>query len=365
MDETAKLYNLRPTHTYSTSKVRGYKQAKDRLTVAVCANADGSHKYGLYVIGKVKKPRSFPKDWSPRLLGVTWTNNNTAWMNAVAFTQFLVEFDEEMNRRYMGEEVLLLLDNAPSHKLQEDLVLKCTKVLFLPANTTTDLQPMNAGVIATFKKQYKKLSSRAQLQMVIKGHRVSISPYQALCFCKKAWDAVSATAIEKCWYKTVLVPRPVDQANDADIAASIEEEQSQITESIQESLDRIQQLQPNHHVLNAEQFMAADSDLSTESELTLEEAAEAVLSPEPEEDELVSTDVAEHATLPIAPTLPQPSMVSMRNLLDLMHNAHEASMTRTDTNYITEGLWSLIQQAEKKAQQSRSIQPAFFVSNRQ
>ena len=39
MDETAKLYNLRPTHTYATSKVRGFKQAKDRLTVAVCDNA--------------------------------------------------------------------------------------------------------------------------------------------------------------------------------------------------------------------------------------------------------------------------------------------------------------------------------------
>ena len=43
MDETGKMYNLRPTHTYATSRVRGYKQARDRLTVAVCANADGSH----------------------------------------------------------------------------------------------------------------------------------------------------------------------------------------------------------------------------------------------------------------------------------------------------------------------------------
>ena len=152
-------------------------------------------------------------------------------MNTVAFTQFFTEFDEDMNRHYKGQEVLLLLDNAPSHKLQEGLVLKCTKVLFLPANTTTDLQPMDAGVIATFKKQYKKLSSRAQLQMVIKGERVSISPYQALCFCKKAWDAVAATTIERCWYKTGLVPHPTDQADDADVAASIADEQLYLTES--------------------------------------------------------------------------------------------------------------------------------------
>lgn len=56
MDETAKLYNMRPTRTLATSKVAGFKESKERLTIALCSNADGSHKYGLYVIGKAKKP---------------------------------------------------------------------------------------------------------------------------------------------------------------------------------------------------------------------------------------------------------------------------------------------------------------------
>ena len=85
MDETAKQYNMRPTRTLATSKVAGFKQSKERLTIAVCANADGSDKYGLYVIGKAKKTRSFPKDWTPRLLGITWTSNKTAWMNTKTF----------------------------------------------------------------------------------------------------------------------------------------------------------------------------------------------------------------------------------------------------------------------------------------
>ena len=121
MDETAKQYNMRPTRTLATSKVAGFKQSKERLTIAVCANADGSHKYGLYVIGKAKKPRSFPKDWTPRLLGITWTSNKTAWMNTITFTEFIREFDANMLRGHGGEEVLLLLDNAPSHKLEEAL----------------------------------------------------------------------------------------------------------------------------------------------------------------------------------------------------------------------------------------------------
>ena len=100
------------------SSLGGYKQSKEHLTVAVCANADGSHKYGLYVIGTAKKHRCFPKDWSPHLLGITWANNKTAWMNTLTFTEFITEFDATMMRRHGGEEVLLLMDNAPSHKIE-------------------------------------------------------------------------------------------------------------------------------------------------------------------------------------------------------------------------------------------------------
>ena len=116
-----KLYILKPTHTYATSSVCGYKQAKDRLTVSVFANADGSHTYGMYIVGKAKRPRTFSKIWCPRQLGVTWTSNNTAWMNKVAFTDFLLEFDQDMHRRYKGDEVLLLLHN--------DLVISLRRVL--------------------------------------------------------------------------------------------------------------------------------------------------------------------------------------------------------------------------------------------
>ena len=163
MDETAKRYNTRPTHTYATGNVGGYKQSKERLTVAVCANADSSHNYGLYVIGTAKRPRTFPKDWYPRLIGITWASNKTAWMNTITFTEFIKEFDATMMRRHGGEEVLLLMDNAPSHKLEEGVVLQCTKIAFLPPNTTTHLQPMDAGIIANFKHHYKKLATRVQL----------------------------------------------------------------------------------------------------------------------------------------------------------------------------------------------------------
>ena len=52
---------MRPTHS---SNERGYKQSKEFLIVAVCGNADVSHKFGVYVIGTAKN------DWTPRVLGI-------------------------------------------------------------------------------------------------------------------------------------------------------------------------------------------------------------------------------------------------------------------------------------------------------
>ena len=96
-------------------------------------------------------------------------------MNTLTFTEFITEFDDNMMRRHGGAEVLLLMDNAPSHKLEEGVVLQCTRVVFLPPNTTTHLQPMDAGIIANFKHHYKKLATKAQLNMIINGEKVRIN----------------------------------------------------------------------------------------------------------------------------------------------------------------------------------------------
>ena len=56
-----------------------------------------------------------------------------------------------------GRNDLLFLDNAPSHLdiLQEGL--KNIKLKFLPKNTTSRLQPWNAGIIENVKHKYRKL----------------------------------------------------------------------------------------------------------------------------------------------------------------------------------------------------------------
>ena len=303
----------------------------------------------------LKKHRCFPKDWSPRFLGITWANNKTAWMNTLTFTEFITEFDDTMMRRHGGEEVLLLMDNAPSHKLEDGVVLQCTRIAFLPPNTTTHLQPMDAGIIANFKHHYKKLATRAQLNMIINGEKVRINQYQALLMCKKAWDAVSAQTIERCWYKTGLIPRPVDEV----INAVTADDEVQLTNIIQDTLDEMQIALPEEQIISAEQYTSLDNDVATESELSIEEAIQVVLCHDPEEVGGSGDEPTSATTVPVSPE-PATHVPTVISILDKFHDLQDACMCRNDMVQIAENLGTMILQLEQKQQHARVTQTSII-----
>ena len=53
-----------------------------------------------------------------------------------------------------GDHNLLLLDNCPAHP---DIKLSNVKLVFLPKNTTSRLQPLDRGIIAWVKTRYKRM----------------------------------------------------------------------------------------------------------------------------------------------------------------------------------------------------------------
>jgi len=186
---------MEPDTTLATQQLAGKKKNKERLSVALCCNDDGSHKLKPLVIGKNAKPRCF-KNVKLENLGVIYRYNKKAWMTAILFQEWLHYFDQQMQ----GRQVLLLLDNAPSHVVA-GVALNNTTIKFLPPNTTSRLQPCDAGIIASFKAHYRRKFVRYLLeQFENEATSGKLSILEAILFIRESWqEDVTATTITNCF----------------------------------------------------------------------------------------------------------------------------------------------------------------------
>jgi hypothetical protein len=159
-DETGLFWKKSPRVSLATSKAPGLKEEKARITAVLTCNADGTEKLPIWFIGKHKTPRCFTaagiKDM--RTIGAHWRYNSKAWMAHKIMMEFLRDFDNYMATR--GRKVLLLMDNFSAHELAADTMeeakaLHFTKVIWLPANSTSIHQPLDQGIIQCWKTHTK------------------------------------------------------------------------------------------------------------------------------------------------------------------------------------------------------------------
>jgi hypothetical protein len=90
-------------------------------------------------------------------MGVDWYANKKAWMTCTVFQDWLRKFNQRMKNE--GRNVLLMLDNAPCHP--KECQLTNVKVVFLPPNTSSKLQPLDRAIIQSFKLFYRRRISSA------------------------------------------------------------------------------------------------------------------------------------------------------------------------------------------------------------
>ena len=124
----------------------GTKKSKQRVTLLLGANMDGSGLLRPLLVGKFTNPRCLKNVHS---LPVTFKHSRKAWMTG---EEWLFSLDKKMAQR--KQKVLLIVDNRPAHPVVT--CLKDVAVHFLLPNTTVVL-PMDQGVIQCFKSWYKKL----------------------------------------------------------------------------------------------------------------------------------------------------------------------------------------------------------------
>jgi len=189
----------------SDNSVSGIKQSKERITIGVCSNANATDKRKLTVIHKFQRPRCFGKNFNPNVY-CEYYYNKKAWMTQDIFTQVLKNFNDDIKRESdarvaRGEKerkVLLLVDNAAGHGTSFDL--SHVKVHFLPPNTTSWLQPMDAGIIRNFKAQYTKLVMNFIVDCLDKEKKLVLPDVKdAIKFANQAWNLVTKETIQNCF----------------------------------------------------------------------------------------------------------------------------------------------------------------------
>ena len=132
------------------------KASKDRRTILLGADEAGDFKAKsvLITISKILGPLRIRLSLWPML----YKCNRKAWMTAhlfpVWFAKFFYAYCWDLRKKFSFQNTLLLIDNAPSHPRALMEMYNQINIVFMPVNTTSILQPMDQGVISTFKSLF-------------------------------------------------------------------------------------------------------------------------------------------------------------------------------------------------------------------
>ena len=99
----------------------------------------------------------------------------------------------------------MFVDNVATHSSRDHTLIQVT-VKFLPPNTTSKLQPLDAGIIKTFKSLHRKRLVRHILLHMDEINTASdmakiVNLLDTIQWCKLSWEGVDPCVIQKCFAK--------------------------------------------------------------------------------------------------------------------------------------------------------------------
>jgi hypothetical protein len=213
MDETGLYWRNSITRGLATTPLPGRKADKSRITVALCTNATGTDRLPLLFIGNAKQPRAL-RGLNFEALGCQWRSSKKAWMNTIIMTEWLQFF-----YRHVGERsVILSMDNLQAHinATQAAPPPSNVHIIWFPKNSTSMFQPLDQGIIQTFKSHYRK----QWLGFIIRSIDAQINPFKTITlnevihWCLHAWaHRVTNSTIYHCFRKSTIIETPINLPN--------------------------------------------------------------------------------------------------------------------------------------------------------
>ncbi|XP_069780147.1 jerky protein homolog [Narcine bancroftii] len=292
--ETGLMWKCLPNTTLGSTDekvARALKQNKERITVLVCANASGSHRVKLTVVGKYAKPRCFK---GITHLPVRYQSQTNALMDADIFTRwfhniFVPSVKGNLRKKGMSEnsDVILLLDHSRAHPPAEKLRNGNIFVCYLPPNVTSLIQPMNQGVIQNVKILYRRdfMWRMTNFDGTILEFQKKYSLKDAIYNVSCAWNSVKSETLRRCWQKLwpiIIFEEGSDEEDEIKgfstygMSKKVYDEVSELVNSAREKMPlsqidldewlNVDQDAPVTHTLNTEEIIQAVKNRGKENQ---------------------------------------------------------------------------------------------------
>lgn len=211
VDETGLCWKKMPDRTYlsnSQNSVAGQKTI-DRLTLLLGGNASGDFKLKPMLIYCSENPRAL-KGIVKASLPVIWKSNKKTWVTQPLFQEWFLHYFVPEAKQYcltndIPFKILLIIDNATGHSPNLDNLHPDIKVLFTPPNTTALIQPMNQGVIASFKAYYARRTITQAVEvtqdsdMTLADYWKKYNIYAAIKNVSDSWGEVKLSNMKGVW----------------------------------------------------------------------------------------------------------------------------------------------------------------------
>jgi hypothetical protein len=276
-DELGLFYCAMPEYTYTYKNLRAdyFKSAKKRITILLCSNWSGTEKIKPLVITNANEPRCFRQHRIQKSnLPVYYRSNTKAWMTSNLFDDWLKILDRKMKQE--NRKILLFVDNVRTHKTK--LKLENINLVFFPANTTSRLQPLDQGIIHSFKAKYRTQLVREKLEALEQNSTIpKITVLSAIQKIEKAWIGVTSTTINNCFRKAGF--NGEDYLGEIDTISSIDE--SREVENIYQNYDSD---------FNMDAYVRFDDNIETHASLNDDEIIEEVQNNQNANDSVVEED---------------------------------------------------------------------------
>uniref|UniRef100_UPI00358FC47C tigger transposable element-derived protein 1-like n=1 Tax=Myxine glutinosa TaxID=7769 RepID=UPI00358FC47C len=285
-DETGLFWKKMPTRTFMSKReetASRFKAAKDWVSLLLCTNTKGYLMLKPMMLYRSLNPRAL-KGKKKQTLPMFWRANRKAWVMAAIFLDwfhngFVPQVErfkpciQAMVGKNLAFKVLLLLDNVPSHPVNLDVAHPNVEVIFLPPNTTSLIQPLDHGVISTFKTYYTHRTFHRILDAIESDPGLTVGQCWKdfiIAHCigaiNESLDEVRVSTINACWHN--LWPQAV--RNFTGFADNTEERHVIVGLAWQLGGEVFYDMQPEE----LEDLIASHGDKLTEEELEVPEPIE-------------------------------------------------------------------------------------------